>query len=91
MVYLECSSLKAREKNAESYDKKKYKETKEKLSDFIENVLDVTFYDCDDCGVLMQELKENLQKIELSEEKYRVLTIASHSWTIKEPSKFFGK
>ena len=71
--------------------KRKYKEAKEKLSDFIEDLLHMTLHDCDDCSVLMQELKEKLQKIQLSKEKCRVLTLAPHSWTIKETAHFFGE
>ena len=73
--------------------KGKYKEAKEKLSDFIEDLLHMTLHDYItlDCSVLMQELKEKLQKIQLSKEKCRVLTLAPHSWTIKETAHFFGE
>ena len=63
-----------RKGKAKRYGKRKYKEAKEKLSDSVENVLHVTLHDCDDCNVLMKELKENLQKIQLGKEKCRVLT-----------------
>ena len=64
LVSLECSPLKAvRKERAERYGKRNYKEAKEKLSSSIGNVLDLTLHDCDDCSVLMQELKEKLQKI----------------------------
>ena len=80
-----------RKKRAEQYGKRKYKKAREKLSDSIENVLHLTLNDCDNCSVLIQELKEKLQKIQLSKEKCRVLTLAPHSWAIKETANFFGE
>ena len=52
-----------------------YKEAKEKISDSIEHVLHVTLHDCDDCSVLMQALKEKLQKSQSRKEKCRVLIL----------------
>ena len=84
LASLECFPLKAvRKERAERSGKRKYKEAKKKLSDSIENLLHVTLHDFDDSNVLMKELKENLQKIQLSEEKCRVLTLAPHSWQLK--------
>ena len=66
------------------------KESLEKLSSSIENVLDLSLSNCDDCSLLMRKLKEKLKKLELGKDKCKVLTIAPQSWTINETANYFG-
>ena len=78
LTSIDCSPLKKVQKHREvGYEKKKFKEAKVQLarsfSDVIPGLDNLTI--CNDCNVLLQQVKEKLDKCHTREERIQLLTL----------------
>ena len=73
------------------YGKRKFKEAKDQLassfSDFIPGLDD--FIICNDCEVLMIQVKEKLDKCQAREERIQLLTLIPEYWSRERAVSFF--
>ena len=93
LTSIDCSPLKKVRKDREvGYGKRKFTEAKDQLarsfSDVIPGLDNLTI--CNDCNVLMQQVKEKLDKCHTREERIQLLTLIPEHWSRERAVSFFN-
>ena len=93
LTSIDCSPLKKVQKDREvGYGKRKFKEAKDQLassfSDVIPGLDNLTI--CNDCDVLMRQVKEKLDKCHTREERIQFLTLIPENWSTERAVTFFN-
>ena len=91
LTSMNCSPLKKIEKDRKvGYGKRKFKEPKDQLGSFFSDVIpgldDLSI--CNDCDVLMRQVKEKLDKCHTKEERIQLLTLIQNIGLEKEQFPF---
>ena len=92
MRSIDCSPVKKVQKDRKvGYGKRKFKEAKDQLassfSDVIPGLDNLTI--CNDCDVLMRQVKEKLDKCHTREERIQFLTLIPEHWSRERTVSFF--
>ena len=93
MRSIDCSPVKKVQKDRKvGYGKRKFKEAKDQLassfSDVIPGLDNLTI--CNDCDVLMRQVKEKLDKCHTREERIQLLTLIPEHWSRERAVSFFN-
>ena len=93
MISIDCSPLKKVQKDREvGYGKRKFKEAKDQLASSFSDVIPGLDYltICNDCNVLMRQVKEKLDKCHTREERIQLLTLIPEHWSRERAVSFFN-